>query len=102
MASLIIKTDCSTVSEKETSSNAIWHWVESEWLLPLYYQILTRPPADFIDELDDAYALVGQDLGTALNGQPDSLWRLSPDNKAIVLSAAYPIFIEGNVMPVCF
>ena len=80
--------------EKETSSNAIWHWVESEWLLPLYYQILTRPPADFIDELDDAYALVGQDLGTALNGQPDSLWRLSPDNKAIVLSAAYPIFIE--------
>ncbi|HAA97647.1 MAG TPA: proteobacterial dedicated sortase system histidine kinase, partial [Alteromonas macleodii] len=86
------------VDEKETSSNAIWHWVESEWLLPLYYQILTRPPADFIDELDDAYALVGQDLGTALNGQPDSLWRLSPDNKAIVLSAAYPIFIEGNVM----
>jgi dedicated sortase system histidine kinase len=86
------------VDEKETSSNAIWHWIESEWLLPLYYQILTRPPADFIDELDDAYALVGQDLGTALNGQPDSLWRLSPDNKAIVLSAAYPIFIEGNVM----
>ncbi|WP_287498892.1 proteobacterial dedicated sortase system histidine kinase, partial [Alteromonas sp. AO-Serp] len=86
------------VDEKETSSNTIWHWVESEWLLPLYYQILTRPPADFIDELDDAYALVGQDLGTALNGQPDSLWRLSPDNKAIVLSAAYPIFIEGNVM----
>ncbi|MEC9164165.1 MAG: proteobacterial dedicated sortase system histidine kinase, partial [Pseudomonadota bacterium] len=86
------------VDEKETSSNAIWHWVESEWLLPLYYQILTRPPADFIDELDDAYALVGQDLGTALKGQPDSLWRLSPDNKAIVLSAAYPIFIEGNVM----
>ncbi|RZP31863.1 MAG: proteobacterial dedicated sortase system histidine kinase, partial [Alteromonas sp.] len=86
------------VDEKETSSNTIWHWLESEWLLPLYYQILTRPPADFIDELDDAYALVGQDLGTALNGQPDSLWRLSPDNKAIVLSAAYPIFIEGNVM----
>merc|ERR1712023_124256 len=86
------------VDEKETSSNAVWNWIESEWLLPLYYQILTQPPADFIDELDDAYALVGQDLGTALNGQPDSLWRLSPDNKAIVLSAAYPIFIEGNVM----
>lgn len=41
---------------------------------------------------------MGQDLGTALNGQPDSLWRLSPDNKAIILSAAYPIFIDGNVM----
>ena len=86
------------VSQREVPTNPIWKWVESEWLLPLYYQILTKPPADFIDELDDAYALVGQDLGTALNGQPDSLWRLSPDNKAIVLSAAYPIFIEGNVM----
>lgn len=86
------------VDKKESPSNPVWHWVESKWLLPLYYQILTRPPADFIDELDDAYALVGQDLGTVLNGQPESLWRLSPDNKAIVLSAAYPIFIEGNVM----
>ncbi|MBR9784994.1 MAG: proteobacterial dedicated sortase system histidine kinase [Gammaproteobacteria bacterium] len=86
------------VDKKESPSNPVWHWIESKWLLPLYYQILTRPPADFIDELDDAYALVGQDLGTVLNGQPESLWRLSPDNKAIVLSAAYPIFIEGNVM----
>ena len=86
------------VDEKEAPSNSIWHWIESEWLLPIYYQILTRPPSDFVDELDDAYALAGQDLGTALNGQPDSLWRLSPDNKAIILSAAYPIFIEGNVM----
>ena len=86
------------VTMQETPSFAAWEWVESEWLLPLYYQILTRPPADFIDELDDAYALVGQDIGTALNGQPDSLWRLSPDNKAIILSAAYPIFIDGGVM----
>ncbi|GFD90758.1 proteobacterial dedicated sortase system histidine kinase [Tenacibaculum sp. KUL152] len=86
------------VTPQETSTIAAWEWLESEWLLPIYYQILTRPPADFIDELDDAYALVGQDLGTALNGQPDSLWRLSPDNKAIILSAAYPIFIDGNVM----
>lgn len=86
------------VTAPETPRSAAWQWVESEWLLPVYYQILTRPPADFIDELDDAYALVGQDLGTALNGQPDSLWRLSPDNKAIILSAAYPIFIDGNVM----
>ena len=86
------------VTAPQTERSAAWQWVENEWLLPVYYQILTRPPADFIDELDDAYALVGQDLGTALNGQPDSLWRLSPDNKAIILSAAYPIFIDGNVM----
>ncbi|MDO6568016.1 proteobacterial dedicated sortase system histidine kinase [Alteromonas sp. 1_MG-2023] len=86
-----------TASRKE-SENPIWGWIESQWLLPLYYHILTKPPADFVDELEDAYALAGRDIGLALNGQPDSLWRLTPDNKAVVVSAAYPIFIEGTVM----
>ncbi|RDV24216.1 proteobacterial dedicated sortase system histidine kinase [Alteromonas aestuariivivens] len=76
----------------------LWQWIESHWLLPLYYHILTRPPADFVDELQDAYALAGLDITTALGGHPDSLWRLSPDNKAVILSAAYPIFIDGQVM----
>jgi len=85
-------------AKREASENLIWRWVETHWLLPLYYHILTKPPADFVDELEDAYALAGRDIGLALNGQPDSLWRLTPDNKAVVVSAAYPIFIEGAVM----
>nr|WP_203565498.1 proteobacterial dedicated sortase system histidine kinase [Alteromonas profundi] len=87
-----------TVANTNERANGLWHWIETNWLFPLYYYILTEPPADFVDELQNAYALVGQDLGKALSGQPDSLWRLTPDNKAIVLSAAYPIFIEGEVM----
>lgn len=75
-----------------------WHYVEQHWLLPLYYQILTRPPSDFVDELDDAYALAGKDINLALTGKPDSLWRLTSDNKAVILSAAYPIFIGDTVM----
>ena len=85
-------------AKREASENPVWRWVETHWLLPLYYHILTKPPADFVDELEDAYALAGRDIGLALNGQPDSLWRLTPDNKAVVVSAAYPIFIEGAVM----
>ncbi|CAD5249759.1 Proteobacterial dedicated sortase system histidine kinase [Alteromonas sp. 38] len=85
-------------AKREASENPVWQWVETHWLLPLYYHILTKPPADFVDELEDAYALAGRDIGLALNGQPDSLWRLTPDNKAVVVSAAYPIFIEGAVM----
>lgn len=72
--------------------------VEQGWLLPLYYQILTRPPADFVDELDNAFALSGSDLNQALGGTPGSTWRLSPDNKALILSAAHPIFIDNQVM----
>lgn len=77
--------------------DTLWNRIEQDYLLPLYYQILTKPPADFVDELEGAYALVGRDISSALNGKADSLWRLSPDNKAVVLSAAYPIFIDDVV-----
>lgn len=82
----------------ESYTNSWWHYIEQQWLLPLYYQILTRPPGDFVDELADAYALAGKDINQALSGQPDSLWRLTPDNKAVILSAAYPIYIGDSVM----
>lgn len=75
-----------------------WHYIEQHWLVPLYYQILTRPPADFTDELKNAYALAGQDINGALQGTAETLWRLSPDNKAVILSAAYPIFMDNQVM----
>jgi dedicated sortase system histidine kinase len=75
-----------------------WGYIEKNWLLPLYYQILTKPPADFVDDLRDAFALQGQDISQALNGTPSSLWRLSSDNKAVIMSAAHPIYINETVM----
>jgi two-component system sensor histidine kinase ChvG len=75
-----------------------WKYIENNWLLPLYYQILTKPPADFVDDLRDAFALQGQDISQALDGNPSSLWRLSSDNKAVIMSAAHPIYIDETVM----
>ncbi|MEP1444500.1 MAG: proteobacterial dedicated sortase system histidine kinase [Paraglaciecola sp.] len=80
------------------SSNSWWKYIEQNWLLPLYYQILTKPPADFVDDLRDAFALQGQDISQALSGTPSSLWRLSSDNKAVIMSAAHPIYIDETVM----
>jgi dedicated sortase system histidine kinase len=82
----------------DKTSLAWWQNIEQNWLLPLYYQVLTKPPADFIDELDNAFELEGQEIDQALVGTPDSLWRLSPDKKAVILSAAHPIWIENEVM----
>ena len=79
-------------------SDSLWHYIEQHWLLPLYYHILTRPPSDFVDELEGAYALAGQDLNSALTGNAQTLWRLTPDSKAVILSAAYPVFINKQVM----
>ena len=76
----------------------LWEKIEQHWLLPLYYRMLTKPPDNFVDELKNAYALQGKDISQALAGKPDSLWRLSSDNKAVILSAAHPIFVDNVVM----
>ncbi len=73
------------------------NWVEQNWILPVYYHILTRPPDTFVDELENAYALETEGVKTALAGRAESLWRLTPDNQAVILSASHPIFIDGEV-----
>ena len=80
------------------AEQSFWHSIEHEWLLPLYYKILVKPPADFVDDLDNAFALAGKDIDAALEGTPSSLWRSSADNKAVILSAAHPIYIDEQVM----
>lgn len=75
-----------------------WGQVAQRWLYPLYYKFLTRPPSDFIDELYDVANLQGSHIEQALAGQPGSSWRLTPDSKAVVLAAAYPVYIDEKVM----
>ncbi|MGJ8681024.1 proteobacterial dedicated sortase system histidine kinase [Paraglaciecola sp.] len=86
------------INLSETGSRGWWQYVENNWLLPLYYQILTKPPAEFVDDLRDAFSLQGQDITKALQGEPSSLWRLSSDDKAVIMSAAHPIYLDETVM----
>ncbi len=76
---------------------AAWHSVENNILKPLYERILTQPPSNFIDQLYDSENLTGKHIESALTGEPMSQWRLSTDQQAVVLSAAYPIFINKQV-----
>lgn len=76
---------------------ATWHTVENNILKPLYEKILTQPPSNFIDQLYDSENLTGKHIESALAGEPMSQWRLSTDQQAVVLSAAYPIFIDEQV-----
>ncbi|MDP7592289.1 MAG: proteobacterial dedicated sortase system histidine kinase [Litorilituus sp.] len=80
---------------EETKS--IWFQFKQTVLLPLYYKILTKPAPDFIDKLYDARHLKGGHIDSALRGQGKSQWRLTTDKKALVLSAAYPIYINHKV-----
>ncbi|MDT0596593.1 proteobacterial dedicated sortase system histidine kinase [Glaciecola petra] len=88
----------SDIGGSASDSAQIWDYLEQRILLPLYYKILTKPPTDFIDDLADAFALEGRDIAEALDGTPSTLWRLSSDDKAVILSAAHPIYIDEQVM----
>ena len=82
---------------KEDEKNSLWYQFQQQFLLPLYYKILTKPSTDFIDQLYDAQHLQGSHIVNALSGKATSQWRLTTDKKALVLSAAYPIFINNQV-----
>jgi two-component system sensor histidine kinase ChvG len=75
-----------------------WQRFEKNYLHPLYYKVLTRPENEFLDTLHDVAAMQGTHIGKALSGTPASSWRLTPDNKAVILSAAYPIWIQDKVI----
>jgi dedicated sortase system histidine kinase len=75
-----------------------WQRFEQRYLHPLYYKILTRPESEFLDTLHDVTSMQGAHLAKALKGQLASSWRLAPDSKAVILSAAYPLWIQDKVI----
>ena len=74
-----------------------WYQPIQQTLLALYNKILTTPPKDFNDQLYDAAQLEGSNITKALQGESAASWRLTTDNKAVILSAAYPIYSDGKV-----
>ena len=93
-----IQSSIGLISSPEKPANSLWGRFEKFFLLPIYYRILVRPPSSFVDTLTDAMALEGEDIQSALDGTADSLWRLSEDGKAVILSSAHPIFYQDKVI----
>ncbi|ACA86405.1 proteobacterial dedicated sortase system histidine kinase [Shewanella woodyi] len=87
-----------TRTVKEPTNPGFWEQFKQKYLHPLYYRILTTPPKDFIDSLQDSTVLGGSHIKQALSGKQGSTWRLTPDNKAVILAAASPIWIDDKVM----
>ena len=89
--------DAQVKSNKTDEDNGLWQQFNQHVLLPLYYTVLTKPSKKFIDQLYDAKHLKGEHIVSALNGKAKSQWRLTTDKQALVLSAAYPIYINKKV-----
>ncbi|MDG2421088.1 MAG: proteobacterial dedicated sortase system histidine kinase [Gammaproteobacteria bacterium] len=83
---------------KEAPENKYWEYVQNQILDPLYYQILSKPSNDFIDELYSDVTREGAHINSALQGAPLTQFRTLADTQTRILEAAYPILAEGEVM----
>ena len=98
-----IRSASGVMNEEQTYHDAPLSWLqrlEQKFLHPIYYQLLTRPPQDFVDELEEATELLGSQVDEAIIGEVGSSWYLTPDKRAVVLSAAHPIWVDEKVMGV--
>jgi len=84
--------------EPEVSSNPYWRFIEEKILHPIYYQVLTKPSNDFIDELYVGSRLEGAHISSALTGEAMTQFRTINDNQTRILEAAYPIYADGEIM----
>ena len=75
----------------------LWRWLERETLHPLYTLILRQPTDDFVDELAAHVAIPAREVDGALSGILTVDRRLTGDGKAVVVSAAHPIWVGDQV-----
>jgi two-component system sensor histidine kinase ChvG len=63
-----------------------------------YTAILTQPASHFVDDLSGVSRLEGVDVKKALAGSAATRWRQTPDQRVAILSAAQPVWSNGNVI----
>jgi two-component system, OmpR family, sensor histidine kinase ChvG len=65
----------------------------------IFYTLLLPPAYDqFTDDLAGASRLQGDEVKEALSGNTQTRWRSSPDGKAVIVSAATPIWFDNKVI----
>jgi dedicated sortase system histidine kinase len=74
----------------------VWQWLERETLHPLYALVLKQPSEDFGEE-GGRVALPAREVDGALSGILTVDRRPTADAKAVVVSAAHPIWVGDQV-----
>jgi two-component system, OmpR family, sensor histidine kinase ChvG len=72
-------------------------WVDREALEPLYGRVLQQPTEDFSDERSGRSVASGKDVEGALAGILTVDRRPTADGKAVIVSAAHPIWVGDEV-----
>ncbi|MFT5396127.1 MAG: two-component system sensor histidine kinase ChvG [Gammaproteobacteria bacterium] len=65
----------------------------------IVYTLLLPPAYDYFkDDLAGASRLQGDEVKQALTGNTETRWRSSPDGKAVIVSAATPVWFDNKVV----
>ncbi|MDO7565815.1 MAG: cell wall metabolism sensor histidine kinase WalK, partial [OM182 bacterium] len=80
------------------SSNPIFGFIQDKILNPVYYQILSKPSNDFIDELYSGVTREGAHIDAALQGEAITQFRSLANTQTRLLEAAHPILADGEIL----
>jgi len=94
------------LANEEKTRTGLLGWLEDNILHPLYYQVLTQPTSDFVDDLYQGGVVDGDHLIPALTGRATTRYRTitndtvdDQDNDFTrILEAAYPIVAGEEVL----
>ena len=89
-----------TVSSRieDARTNKYWLYIQNKILNPIYYQILTKPSNDFIDDLYSDVTRAGAHIDSALKGTAFTQFRTLAGGETRLLEAAHPILANGEVI----
>ena len=74
-----------------------WGRLSRATLGPLYARVLTQPSEDFADDAAARGPLQGRDVEGALTGILTTLRRPTSDGRAVIVSAAHPVWVGDEV-----
>jgi dedicated sortase system histidine kinase len=83
--------------EGASALGSLWTFVESRLLAPAYRLVLTQPREDFADYLPAETVGRFREVQRALTGIPSNGRRATPDERAVIVSAAHPIWVAFEV-----
>jgi two-component system sensor histidine kinase ChvG len=86
-----------TPGAEKPSVARIGQWLETEVLQPVYARVLQQPTEDFSDERSGRTIAAGKDVEGALAGILTVARRPTADGKAVIVSAAHPIWVGDEV-----
>lgn len=83
--------------EAPSTLGSLWSVVESQVLAPVYRVVLTQPREDFAEDLPAETVGRFREVQRALTGIPSNGRRATSDERAVIVSAAHPIWIAYEV-----